>query len=324
MSVEVDLMIEGQEDVTWAQWRAVAATAEESGFGGLFRSDHYMSEKVGSNRSSLEAWGTICGLAAVTSKIRLGTLVSPVGFRHPSVLAKLAVTADHISNGRAELGMGTGWFEDEHLAYGFPFPARRVRTAVLEEQVEIVKRTWRGESFSFEGEHYRIASLAAWPKPVHPPRLIVGGDGGPRTIALAARWADEYNTSDPTDDQIRDRRGKFLAACEKNGRDPNTARFSIATGILVGSDRAELEERAVRVANYLGNTASDPAAALGSLPETWVIGTPAEAVERLEILGSLGVDRVMALAVLHHDLDMIALIGREVIPRLHMRTTPLR
>jgi F420-dependent oxidoreductase-like protein len=321
MTLEVHLMIEGQEDVTWAQWLAIAATAEQSGFSGLFRSDHYMSERIGSKRSSLEAWGTICGLAAVTSHIKLGTLVSPVGFRHPSALAKLVVTADQVSGGRVELGMGTGWFEDEHLAYGFPFPARGVRTALLEEQVEIVKRAWGAEPFSFAGEHYQIANLDAWPKPVQQPspRLIVGGDGGPRTIALAARWADEYNSSDPTDEQIRERTGKLHDACEQVGRDPQTVQFSIVTGILVGSDRAELEQRAVRVAQNLGDNSPDAATSLRSLPETWIVGTPAAAVERLEVLASLGVNRAIVLSPLHDDLDMIALIGREILPRFHDR-----
>lgn len=321
MTLEVDLMIEGQEDVTWTQWCAIAATAEQSGFRGLLRSDHYMSEKIGSKRRSLEAWGTICGLAAVTSHIKLGTLVSPVGFRHPSLLAKLVVTVDHISGGRAELAMGTGWFDEEHLAYGFPFPALGVRTALLEEQVEIIKRTWRGEPFSFNGEHYRIANLDAWPKPVQEPapRLTIGGDGGPRTISLAARWADEYNSSDPTDEQIRERRAKLTVAWEQMNRDPRTARFSIVTGIVVGSDRGELEERAVRVAHAMGDDSSDPATALRALPDTWIVGTPPAVIERLEVLASLGVDRVMVLAPLHDDLDMIALIGREILPRLHAR-----
>jgi F420-dependent oxidoreductase-like protein len=316
MSLEVGLMVEGQEGVTWPQWCELATAAEKYGFSGLSRSDHYLSERTGSNRDALDAWGTICALSAITSRIRLGTLVSPVGFRHPSVLAKLAVTADHVSAGRVELGIGTGWFEEEHLAYGFSFPALRTRMGMLEEQVEIIKRSWGAEPFSFTGEYYRAADLEAWPKPVQQPspRLILGGNGGPRSIALGARWADEYNSSDPTDEQIRERRAALTAECERIGRDPATVRFSLVTGVLAGTDSRELEERAVQVARFQGEDASDPTTCLNRLPETWVVGTPARVVERLLSLESLGVDRIMCWVPLHEDLEMIELMGREVLP----------
>jgi F420-dependent oxidoreductase-like protein len=315
-SLQVGLMVEGQEGVSWPQWQDLAAAAEEHGFSGLYRSDHYLSERIGSNRDSLDAWGTICALSPVTSRIRLGTLVSPAGFRHPSVLAKLVATADQVSGGRVELGMGIGWFEEEHLAYGFDFGAPRARMDMLEEQVEIIKRSWGAGPFSFSGEHYRLADLDAWPKPVQQPapRLILGGNGGPRSIALAARWADEYNSSDPTNDQIRERRAALTAECERIGRDPATVEFSIVTGVLVGTDRSELEERALRTARFFGDEPSDPTASLEGLPEPWLVGTPAEIVERLRVLESLGVDRIMLWAPLHDDLGMIALIGSEILP----------
>ena len=138
VNLEVGLTVEGQEGVSWPQWLDLARVAEEYGFAALYRSDHYLSEHPGSNRDSLDAWGTICGLAAVTSRIRLGTLVSPVTFRHPSVLAKLAVTADHISGGRVDVGIGAGWYREEHVAYGFEMTELRVRMEILEEQLEIV------------------------------------------------------------------------------------------------------------------------------------------------------------------------------------------
>ena len=141
MSLEVGLTIEGQEGVSWPQWLDLARVAEEHAFAALYRSDHYLSEHPGSNRDALDAWGTICGLAAVTSRIRLGTLVSPVTFRHPSVLAKLAVTAEHISNGRVDVGIGAGWYLDEHVAYGFDFPDQRTGFEMLEEQLEICSPT---------------------------------------------------------------------------------------------------------------------------------------------------------------------------------------
>ena len=182
------LMIEGQEGVTWDDWMALAAATEDSGLEGLFRSDHYLSIG-GEGRSSLDAWTTLAGLAVRTERIQLGTMVSPATFRHPAVLAKSVVTVDHISNGRAELGIGAGWYEDEHRACGFPFADTKTRMAVLEEQIEIVAKSWREGPFDLRGEHYTIEDLDALPKPVSKPRpnLIVGGSGGPRSIELCAR-----------------------------------------------------------------------------------------------------------------------------------------
>ena len=311
-------MAEGQEGMTWSQWRALADAAERHGFDGLFTSDHYLSEQPGSDRDALDAWGTICALAAVTRRIRLGTLVSPATFRHPSVLAKLAVTADHVSSGRIDLGMGTGWFEDEHKSYGFPFPSGSERMDVLEEQVEIVRRSWDGGSFSFTGAHYEITRLDARPKPVQlpHPRLVIGGRGGPRSLALAARWADEYNSAMPTYEEIRTRRTALEDAFKRAGRAPDGARFSVMAPVLAGADRDELEHRAAAVARFLGDDDSDPTACLARLPDTWIVGTPEQITTTLRELSALGVDRVMLEPPLHTDLDMVELIGRQVVPSL--------
>ena len=313
---DVCLTVEGQEGVGWTQWRELAAVTEECGFHGLFRSDHYLSEHEGSNRAALEAWGTICALAAVTTRIRLGTLVSPASFRHPSVLAKLVVTADHVSSGRVELGMGAGWFEAEHAAYGFPFLGVHERMEVLEEQLEIITHAWGSRRFSFTGRHYRIAELDAWPKPVQQPRvpLVVGGVGGPRSVGIAARWADEYNTPLAAERQVRDRRAAFLQAWERAGRDPALARFSVMAPALVGVDRDDLERTARRAARFQGADESDPAGYLRDNVDTCVIGTVDEVITRLRGLRAIGVNRVLLESVDHTDLNMIRLIGREVIP----------
>jgi F420-dependent oxidoreductase-like protein len=214
-------MIEGQEDVTWDQWVALARTAEGAGIETMFRSDHYLSVQGDAGRGSLDAWATVNALAAITTTIRLGTLVSPATFRHPSVLAKNVVTADHVSGGRVELGLGAGWLGAEHLAYGFRFAPRRTRMDVLAEQLEIVHRSWKPGPFSFRGEHYAIENLDAVPKPVqqpHPP-LLVGGSGGPRSLELAARWADEYNTPLASPEKCRELRARLDDACESAGRE---------------------------------------------------------------------------------------------------------
>jgi alkanesulfonate monooxygenase SsuD/methylene tetrahydromethanopterin reductase-like flavin-dependent oxidoreductase (luciferase family) len=226
--MRVALMIEGQEGVTWPQWLALARAAEEAQLEALFRSDHYLGISSGEESGGLDAWGTICALAAATSTIRLGTLVSPVTFRHPSVLAKLVTTADHVSGGRVELGMGAGWFEAEHEAYGFDFGTSRSRLDELDRQLAEVTRQWT------EAESIQ-------PKPVQRPRppIIVGGRARPRTVAAAVRFADEYNTVWPTVDEARERKQRLDDAAAAAGRDP--LRFSIMIRVEGSADG--LEER---------------------------------------------------------------------------------
>jgi F420-dependent oxidoreductase-like protein len=308
-------MIEGQEGVTWEQWKALAAACERHGFEGLFRSDHYLSVMGRPDRGSLDAWTTLGGLAAVTSRIRLGTLVSPATFRHPSVLAKSAATVDHLSGGRVELGIGAGWLEAEHRAYGFPFAALRTRMDVLAEQMEIVARSFGDEPFSFDGEHYRIEDLDALPKPVQRPRppIIVGGRGGRRSLALAARWADEYNTFSASLEEVRDRRDAFAEAWKEAGRDPEAFSFSVMVSICVGADEGELRDRVGRLAEWQGRSAAET---LESVRSSGVAGTVDEAAERLRELEAAGAQRVMLQHLLHEDIDAVELIGRELIPRV--------
>ncbi|MGE5635773.1 MAG: TIGR03560 family F420-dependent LLM class oxidoreductase [Nocardioidaceae bacterium] len=306
-------MIEGQEDVSWDDWRAIADACERHGVETLFRSDHYLSVQGAFGRGSLDAWTTLASLAAVTTTLRLGTLVSPATFRHPAVLAKSAATVDHVSGGRVELGMGAGWLEAEHTAFGFPFPAPSERMEVLEEQLEVVRRLWADGASSFAGRHYRLEDVDARPKPVQRPGppLIVGGHAGPRSARLAARFADEYNTYSATAADCRERRQRVAEACEREGRDPLP--LSLMTGFLVGSDRAELLERARRLGRWRGDD-GQPEDTLAALPESWVAGTIPEALAKLRELEDAGVERVMLQHLLHEDLDAVALIGRELAP----------
>jgi F420-dependent oxidoreductase-like protein len=272
------LMIEGKEDVTWEQWVALGEACEEHGIEALFRSDHYLSVEGRTERGSLDAWTTIAALAARTERLRLGTLVSPVTFRHPSLLAKAVVTADHISGGRVELGMGAGWHQAEHDAYGFPFPSTRERMGMLEEQLEIVHRSWSEEGFSFQGRHYRMEKNPALPKPLqqpHPP-LLIGGRGGQRSLRLAARWADEYNTLFVSPEECRKVRARLEEAWEREGR-----------------DRPVL-----------------------SVMLRWIGGSPDSVAARLRRYSEAGVDRVMLQQLRHEDIDSVATLGREVLPAL--------
>jgi F420-dependent oxidoreductase-like protein len=311
--MRVGLMIEGQEDVTWADWLALAGACEEHGVEALFRSDHYLSVEGHARRGSLDAWATIAALAAVTSTLRLGTLVSPATFRHPSELAKVVTTADHVSGGRVELGMGTGWLEAEHRAYGFPFPPVGERFAELEEQLQMVSREWADGLFSFDGRRYKVRDLDALPKPVQRPRpnLIVGGRGGRRSIALGARIADEYNTFYKTADQCAAIRRELDDACSREGREP--VPLSLMTGWMVGEDRAELLDRAGRLAEWRGHP-DGAQGLLDTLDDSWIAGTLEEATEQLAGLAAAGVERVMLQHLLHRDLGAVMQIGRQVAP----------
>ncbi|HWF53255.1 MAG TPA: TIGR03560 family F420-dependent LLM class oxidoreductase [Solirubrobacteraceae bacterium] len=310
--MDLCLMIEGQEGVDWPQWRALAAACEEHAIPALFRSDHYLNLDGGHpERGSLDAWATLNGLAAVTSKLRLGTMVSPATFRHPSELAKLVTTADHISDGRIELGLGAGWNEREHTAYGFAFPGLRARMDILEEQLQVVHGNWSDGPFSFQGAHYRLDDLDAQPKPLqrpHPP-LLMGGAAGPRSCALAARFADEYNTAYPTVAMVRERRQRVVEACERAGRE--AIPFSIMTAVIAGADAADLRERLARVARARGG---DGAALAAQPPPGWVIGTVEEAAEQLIELRDAGVSRVLCQHLAHDDVEFVALLGDELAP----------
>lgn len=306
-------MVEGQEGVTWDDWVRLAHACEESGLEGLFRSDHYVSTINETKLGSLDAWATICGLSALTERIRLGTMVSPATFRHPSQLAKVVTSADHISGGRVELGMGAGWFDKEHSTYGFDFPATSERMAILAEQIEIVHGEWTTDEFSFDGAYYSLEGLHALPKPVqrpHPP-LIIGGSGGPKSIALAARWANEYNTVFPSLEEARTRRSALDDALGSAGRTATDCTFSLMTTCIVGREESELRRR---VQNVLERTDNDIDVDdyIAESAANRIVGTTEQVVERLKSYAEVGVERVMLQHLNHTDLDMVRLIGSDI------------
>ena len=287
-------MIEGQEGVTWPEWQAIAAACEEHGVGSLFRSDHYLPLEGRHERPVLDAWGTVCALAATTTTLRLGTLVSPATFRHPAILAKLAVTADHVSGGRIDVGLGAGWHAGEHDCYGIPFGSTRERMDEFARQLQTVRNIW-GRETPF-----------ANPKPVQDRMpLIVGGAGKPRSVALAARFADEYNTPFATPDDVRERRAAVEAAWSEGGRDPATVRFSVMTGAVLGRTPDEVEVRKRSIGERIDVADFEPHPA-------WVSGTVDEAAAQLRELADAGCDRVMLQLLLHDDLDQVALIGGDL------------
>ena len=296
-------MIEGQEGVTWEQWLALARTAEDAGIETLFRSDHYLGiGRKGGSGGSLDAWTTLAGLAAVTERLRLGTLVSPVTFRPAPVLAKSVVTVDYISGGRVELGIGAGWFEPEHDVYGFPFLTARERVALLSEHLETIVRQWT------EDERAQPKSAQ---KPY--PHLIVGGSAKGGTVRPAVRWAHEYNTTGASPELCRERRETLDRACEQAGRDPATLPLSLMRRCIVGADDADLRGRAARYLEiYEPGRAVDDF--LASVEPADLIGTVEQVAERLREYERAGVTRVMLQHLVHEDLDTVELIGRELRP----------
>ncbi len=283
-------MIEGQEDVTWPQWVALAEAAEQAGLDGLFRSDHYRSIVRGDPAGSLDAWATLAGLAALTARIRLGTMVSPATFRAASVLAKNAATVDHISNGRVELGIGAGWYEAEHETYGFPFGTAGARLDELDRQLAEIVRQWTD-------------AAEVWPKPVQQPRppIIVGGSAKPRTVRAAIAHADEYNTVFPTLADTRERKQILDEAAREAGREP--LRFSMMIGCVAGRDAAERDRRLTDYKRLTGND-SPPLA-----------GTVDELAGRLREYEQAGVERVMLQHLVHEDVEMVHVLG-ELAARL--------
>jgi F420-dependent oxidoreductase-like protein len=304
--VDVALMIEGQEGVTWEHWCALADACERHGVGTLFRSDHYISQADEAGNVAHDAWTTIAALAARTTTLRLGTLVSPATFRLPGLLANAAATADHVSGGRIELGLGAGWMEREHRAYGFPFPETPERVARFAEQLEIVHRLWTEERVDFRGRYYSLEDAPAQPRPVQRPRprLIVGGSGGRGTVEPALRFADEYNTPFATPADAARIRAKVPSL-----------RFSVMTGFLVGETHDDLRQRARELYGRRPREQSFDDW-LAAFAERSVAGAVDEVVERLREYERAGCDRVMLQHLLHTDLEPVRLLGEAVAPAL--------
>jgi len=308
--VQLRVMTEPQEGASYDDLLAVALESERLGFDAFFRSDHY--QRIGPRDlgpGPTDAWVTLAGLARDTTSIRLGTMVSSATFRLPGPLAIAVATVDAMSVGRVELGLGSGWFEAEHTAYGIPFPPVGERFDVLEEQLAVVTGLWAtppGETFSFSGTHYTLRDSPALPKPVQQPLpVVIGGTGPRRTPALAARFAAEYNVPFAGLDSIEACFDRVRRACEEAGRDPASLVLSAAQTLAVGRDEAEVTRRAAFVD---ASPADVRAGGLG--------GTVGEVVDKLGRLGDLGATRVNLQLMDLDDLDQLRLVAAEVVRQL--------
>lgn len=308
------LMTEPQQGLSYAEILALARAAESAGLEAFFRSDHYGSFPGPADGATTDAWTTLAGLARDTATIRIGSLVSPVTFRIPGSFAKVVATVDEMSGGRVEVGMGAGWNEEEHLRLGIPFPNLGERYDRLEEALAIVHGLWtQPDGWSYPGRHWQVRDALLRPRPTtsgrRHPHLILGGDGGPRLARLVATWADEFNRQSATPDRLREAYGRVAAACVEVGRDPDTVVRSAMVGVLVAETEHELRDRIRQQAAVVG-AGDDTDAWLAERTGRWIIGTPDEALQRIEALGAAGAQRIMLQDFLPRDLEMVALLGR--------------
>src|SRR5438105_5170746 len=308
------VMVEPQEGATWEQLLGMARAAESAGFDGFFRSDHLLSIGPGPKRDALEAWTTLAALAVQTTRLRLGTLVSPMTFRHPAVLARTVATVDQLSGGRVELGLGAGWYEAEHRALGIPLPPMRERMERFEDGAVTTVALLGGGPVSHHGPYFHLEEAVALPRPVQATLpIIVGGHGGPRSARVAARLAAEYNTTSAGLDKVRRVFDSVRAACEANGRDPSTMRMSWMGPCLVASDEAGLRRRARAFSAFAGET-TDMAAVVEALRPRGIVGTHDQAAERMRALADAGCDRFYLQLLDLDDHEVVEEIASAVAP----------
>jgi F420-dependent oxidoreductase-like protein len=308
--MDLRIFTEPQMGATYDQLLAVARRTEETGFDAFFRSDHYLTMGGDGLPGPTDAWVTLGGLARETERIRLGTLMSAATFRLPGPLAISVAQVDQMSGGRVELGIGAGWFEAEHTAYGIPFPDVGERFDRYEEQVAVLTGLWgtpAGETYDFDGKHYRLADSPALPKPVQDGGIpvIVGGFGKKRTPRLAARYAAEFNVPFASAEDNARLFAGVREACEESGRDPGSMVYSSALVLCVGRDEAEFARRAAGIGRDVHE-----------LRERGVAGTPAEAVDVLGRYAEAGAQRFYLQVLDLSDLDHLDLVAGEVAPQL--------
>jgi F420-dependent oxidoreductase-like protein len=306
--MQLRIFTEPQQGASYDDLLAVAQATEELGFDGFFRSDHFLRIGDGSGLPGpTDSWATLAGLARETSRIRLGTLLTSATFRYPGPLAVAVAEVDQMSGGRVELGLGAGWYEDEHRAYGIPFPPVGERFERLEEQLAIITGLWKtpvGERFNYAGRHYTVVESPALPKPVQQPvPIIVGGSGPLRTPRSAALYAGEFNAPFAPLDFFVEQSDRVRRACQAIGRDPATMTFSTAQVLCCGRDEAEVERRA----RFIGRPADE-------LRRNGLGGTVDEVVAKLGRFAEAGAHRAYLQVLDLHDLDHIRLVAEAVAP----------
>jgi alkanesulfonate monooxygenase len=289
----------------------VARAAEDLGFDAFFRSDHYLKMgDVPGLPGPTDAWATLAALAVETSRIRLGTLVTSATFRHPGPLAITVAQVDEMSGGRVEFGLGAGWYEGEHTAYGLPFPPLKERFDRFEEQLAVITGLWStpsGSTFSYAGQYYQVTDSPGLPKPAQSPKppVIIGGGGKRRTPALAAKYADEFNAAFVSPDDSSAMFGRVREVCSAAGRDPSSMTFSAGQVVCSGKDPAELSRRAAAIGREVGD-----------LRANGLAGSPAEIVDKIGRFAEAGASTMYLQVLDLSDLDHVEQIASEVLPQV--------
>jgi len=307
--VDFRIFVEPQQGATYDDQLAVARAAESCGYSAFFRSDHYLAMNAEGLPGPTDSWVTLAGIARETSTIRLGTLVTSATFRHPGPLAISVAEVDAMSGGRVEFGIGAGWFEAEHRAYGIPFPGLGERFERLEEQLDLITGLWStpvGERFDYRGTHYTVTDSPALPKPLQRPRppIVIGGGGPKRTPALAARFAAEFNLAFPALDFVPVQYDRVRAALQRAGRASEDIVYSAAFVACAGRDESELARRAAAIGRDLDELRTNSP----------LVGTPAQIAERLAAFADAGVERVYLQLLDISDLDHLEFFAAEVMP----------
>jgi F420-dependent oxidoreductase-like protein len=318
--VKLGIMIEGQEGLNWSRWNRLIDDAERLGFDSLWRSDHLFSVMGESQRETLALWPSLTAVALQSSRIEFGQLVSPTTFRHPVHLAADGAAVDQASGGRFWLGVGAGWNESEHAAFGFPLPPLKERMDRFEEALKVIKLMGTGEPATFAGEYFQLDNAHTTSKPTRASgaRLMIGGSGERRTLRLVAEYADEWNATLAAHDTYDQKTEVLLRHCEAVGRDPGEIRRSMMIGHIVGRDADELRRRATELQTIVpGMRDVTPDELLTRQRERgWLVGTPAELIEQIQRRAAQGIERIMMQTFLMDDVEQLELIATEVIPHV--------
>lgn len=316
-------MIEGQEGLTWERWGELCRRVEGLGFDSLWRSDHFFSLMGRPNQPALETWVSLVMAARETSRIEFGPLVSSMTFRHPALLARMAAQVSDLSDGRLVLGVGAGWNVPEHEAFGIPFPPLSERMDMLDEGIEVLKALWGPGPANYDGVHFQLRDAEMYPKPPEKLPLLVGGMGEKRTLRIVAAHADEWNAvslGGPIPgkglDAYRHKTEVLDGYCNDLERDPATIKRSLMTGFIIGSDKADIERRSERLAEWMPALARAPVEnRAATLRERgYLAGTPAEVIEQVKALEDAGVQRVMLQHHNQEDFEVLELIAAEIMP----------
>lgn len=318
--VDLGVMIEGQEGLTWDRWRRIIETADTRGFNSVWRSDHLFSLMGSPDRNCIALWPSLNEVGYRSARLEFGQLVSPITFRHPVHLAIDAVAADELSGGRFLLGVGAGWNENEHNAFGFALPPLKERMDRFEEGLKVITLLLSGEKVSFQGTYYQLDEAQSKPAPTRGWKvpIVIGGGGEKRTLRLVAEYADEWNITPATLEAYADKVEVLLRHCEDVGRDPATIRRSIMLGYIIGRNQEELRRRAASIQRIFNAPPdAEPDELIGRFRERgMLVGTPEEIVEQIQARAEQGVERIMLQTHDQTDMEALELFANEVMPHI--------